>query len=156
MKDFDLHDISRAYYADEKATKHRDFSDLNELLRDSTFKLDHPDNFYVRELVASILDGSFKLQRGPKRPERLPDAMFEAQELYCWQVYIENRPKDAAKDIAAEHFGVTKRTVNSWLKKIEKTWPATRTLGFHCKHGLFDKEKIAQLRSSLGISYTKK
>jgi hypothetical protein len=114
---FDLHVVGTNYNAYLAATENNDFSKVIALLRDSDVEIEK----YVRELVASKLEGSFKGKRGPPaNSAATKDKIVLGCHCYLWLTIIKKWPKDAAKEKTAEVMGVTKKTVNNWLKEPDK------------------------------------
>lgn len=111
---FDIAVSGRNYEAYQAAVENNDFSKIIDLLRDSEVELEG----YVRELIASKLDGSFKGKRGPSaNSTETKDKILLGYQCYLWLTIVEEWPKNAAKEKVAEVMGVTKRTVNNWLKE---------------------------------------
>ena len=115
----DLEVISRNWESYRAAAENNDFSKIIDLLRDSEVKIEK----YVRELIASKLDGSFKAKRGARaNSTETKDKILLGYRCYLWLTIIEEWPTNAAKERVAEVMGVSKTSVNSWFRELNNAW----------------------------------
>ena len=86
----DLEVISRNWESYRAAVENNDFSKIIDLLRDSEVELEG----YVRELIASKLDGSFKGKRGRHaNSAATKDKKLLGYQCYLWLTIVENWPR---------------------------------------------------------------